>query len=102
RRRHTRLVSDWSSDVCSSDLFRNKNECELVLFGVTSKLIGTGAGRLLMNRALQRAWAQPLTRLWVHTCSLDHPRALAFYQRCGRSEERRVGEEGRTSGTASD
>src|SRR5262249_57428307 len=21
RRRHTRLVSDWSSDVCSSDLF---------------------------------------------------------------------------------
>src|SRR5258706_10960562 len=23
RRRHTRLVSDWSSDVCSSDLFSN-------------------------------------------------------------------------------
>src|SRR5258706_11896494 len=22
RRRHTRLVSDWSSDVCSSDLFK--------------------------------------------------------------------------------
>src|SRR5437016_14568672 len=24
RRRHTRLVSDWSSDVCSSDLFHYK------------------------------------------------------------------------------
>src|SRR5258706_5949906 len=24
RRRHTRLVSDWSSDVCSSDLFLTK------------------------------------------------------------------------------
>src|SRR5262249_56189033 len=23
RRRHTRLVSDWSSDVCSSDLYEN-------------------------------------------------------------------------------
>src|SRR5437016_10825219 len=23
RRRHTRLVSDWSSDVCSSDLWRS-------------------------------------------------------------------------------
>src|SRR5262245_64551825 len=23
RRRHTRCLSDWSSDVCSSDLFRN-------------------------------------------------------------------------------
>ncbi|CCD95389.1 conserved hypothetical protein [Bradyrhizobium sp. ORS 375] len=63
--------------------FRRNNECELVLFGVTSKLIGTGAGRLLMNHALRRAWAQPLTRLWVHTCSFDHPRALAFYQRSG-------------------
>src|SRR5256885_8282932 len=24
RRRHTRLQGDWSSDVCSSDLFRNR------------------------------------------------------------------------------
>ena len=69
--------------------FRKKNDCELVLFGVTAKLIGTGAGRLLMNRALQRAWARPLTRLWVHTCSFDHPRALAFYQRSGFRPYRR-------------
>ncbi|MGY3448447.1 GNAT family N-acetyltransferase [Bradyrhizobium sp. USDA 4353] len=69
--------------------FRKNNECELVLFGVTSKLIGTGAGRLLMNHALRRAWAQPLTRLWVHTCSFDHPRALAFYQRSGFRPYRR-------------
>src|SRR5438046_9035368 len=26
RRRHTRLVSDWSSDVCSSDLYRPRYE----------------------------------------------------------------------------
>ena len=25
RRRHTRLVRDWSSDVCSSDLLRAEN-----------------------------------------------------------------------------
>src|SRR5262245_62498415 len=25
RRRHTRCLSDWSSDVCSSDLFRKRN-----------------------------------------------------------------------------
>ncbi|MGJ4890530.1 GNAT family N-acetyltransferase [Bradyrhizobium sp. HKCCYLRH3099] len=69
--------------------FRKTNECELALFGVTSKLIGTGAGRLLMNHALRRAWAQPLTRLWVHTCSFDHPRALTFYQRAGFRPYRR-------------
>src|SRR5262249_57132309 len=27
RRRHTRLVSDWSSDVCSSDLTFKSREC---------------------------------------------------------------------------
>ncbi|MGJ4950792.1 GNAT family N-acetyltransferase [Bradyrhizobium sp. HKCCYLS20291] len=69
--------------------FSKKNECELVLFGVTSRLIGTSAGRFLMNHALRRAWAQPLTRLWVHTCSFDHPRALAFYQRSGFRPYRR-------------
>ena len=63
--------------------FRAKNECEIVLFGVTAKLIGSGAGRFLMNRALQRAWSRPLTRLWVHTCTFDHPHALGFYQRSG-------------------
>src|SRR5258706_368398 len=26
RRRHTRLVSDWSSDVCSSDLIRGRSK----------------------------------------------------------------------------
>ncbi|MFN5454950.1 GNAT family N-acetyltransferase [Bradyrhizobium sp.] len=83
------LAHDSGDEALLELDFRNKNECELVLFGVTSKLIGTGAGRLLMNRALQRAWAQPLTRLWVHTCSLDHPRARAFYQRGGVRPYRR-------------
>jgi GNAT superfamily N-acetyltransferase len=79
----TTLEHDGGDEALLEFDFRKQNECELVLFGVTSKLIGTGAGRLLMNHALRRAWAQPLTRLWVHTCSFDHPRALAFYQRSG-------------------
>ena len=29
RRRHTRLVSDWSSDVCSSDLKKREQTCAL-------------------------------------------------------------------------
>jgi GNAT superfamily N-acetyltransferase len=79
----TTLAHDGGDEALLELDFRRKNECELVLFGVTAKLIGTGAGRLLMNHALRRAWARPLTRLWVHTCSFDHPRALAFYQRSG-------------------
>lgn len=63
--------------------FSHSGQCEIALFGVTARLIGTGAGRWLINRALQRAWSQPIVRLWLHSCTFDHPAALAFYQRSG-------------------
>jgi GNAT superfamily N-acetyltransferase len=63
--------------------FRAADECELSFFGLTQPFIGTGAGRFLMNRALERAWSRPIKRLWVHTCTFDHPDALAFYVRSG-------------------
>jgi GNAT superfamily N-acetyltransferase len=59
--------------------FRQAEVCELSFFGVTPGLIGKGAGRWLMNRALELAWSRPIRRFWVHTCTLDHPRALTFY-----------------------
>ena len=63
--------------------FREAGQCELGFFGVATKLIGSGAGRWLMNRAVELSWSRPITRVWVHTCTLDHPSALAFYQRSG-------------------
>jgi GNAT superfamily N-acetyltransferase len=63
--------------------FREAGVCELSFFGVTSGLIGKGAGRWLMNRALELVWSRPIRRLWVHTCTLDHPHALTFYLRSG-------------------
>jgi GNAT superfamily N-acetyltransferase len=63
--------------------FREPGECEIGLFGVAPPLVGTGAGRWLMNRALEIAWSRPIERFWLHTCTLDHPRALEFYRRSG-------------------
>ena len=63
--------------------FRHAGVCELSFFGVTPGLVGTGAGRWLMNRALEIVWARPIRRFWVHTCTHDHPNALAFYMRSG-------------------
>ena len=63
--------------------FRESGQCEIGMFGVTAKLVGTGAGHWLMNRALDIAWSRPVDRVWLHTCSFDHPAALAFYQRSG-------------------
>lgn len=58
-------------------------DIELALFGLVKSAIGGGAGRLLMNRAIERAWARAPKRFWVHTCSFDHPAALGFYRRSG-------------------
>jgi GNAT superfamily N-acetyltransferase len=63
--------------------FRKAGEAEIVFFAVTEALIGTGTGRWLMNRALEIAWSHPIERLWVHTCTLDHPGAVDFYIRSG-------------------
>lgn len=63
--------------------FRKPGEAEIAYFAVASELQGGSAGRWLMNRALEIAWAEPIDRLWVHTCTLDHPAALDFYRRSG-------------------
>lgn len=63
--------------------FRTHHECELVFFGLLEPYIGKGAGRWLMNRAIELAWSHPIRRFWVHTCTLDHPSALQFYRRSG-------------------
>jgi GNAT superfamily N-acetyltransferase len=63
--------------------FRTAGVCELAFFGLVPEAVGTGAGRWLMARALERAWRAGIARVWVHTCHLDHPHALEFYIRSG-------------------
>jgi GNAT superfamily N-acetyltransferase len=51
------LVVDGRDEGLLELDFREPGQCELVYFGVTASLIGTGAARFLMNRALERAWS---------------------------------------------
>lgn len=69
--------------------FRHEGACELAYFGLTPALIGAGAGRYLMNQAIRHAWAAPIRRFHVHTCTNDSPHALAFYMRSGFTPYRR-------------
>jgi GNAT superfamily N-acetyltransferase len=83
--------------------FRDAGQCEIVYFGVTAPLIGRGAARWLMNRALEMAWSRLVARVWLHTCTFDHPGAISFYQRSGFRPFRRqieVADDPRLDGTA--
>lgn len=56
---------------------------EIVTFGVVPEAVGTGAAHALMAGTLTRIFASGAARVWLHTCTFDHPRALAFYRRNG-------------------
>lgn len=62
---------------------RRTGEVEIAYLGLTPPFIGRGLGRYLMGATLRAAWAQAVTRVWLHTCTEDHPGALAFYRRAG-------------------
>ncbi len=71
--------------------FSEPDEVELVFLGLTSDVTGKGIGRAVMSAATELAWAKPVQRFWVHTCTFDHPSALGFYIRSGfEPYERRV------------
>jgi GNAT superfamily N-acetyltransferase len=57
---------------------------------LTADLLGRGAGRHLMEHSLAAAWDSAPERVWVHTCTLDHPRALSFYLKAGFSPYKRA------------
>jgi GNAT superfamily N-acetyltransferase len=63
--------------------FRTPGACELAFLGVAGCVQGRGVGRWLMQEAVARAWAVPIDRFHVHTCTFDHPAALPFYMRSG-------------------
>lgn len=62
---------------------RTRGGCELSYFGLVPELAGKGLGRWLMAEAMARAWVPGVERVWVHTCTLDHPSALNFYRAQG-------------------
>jgi GNAT superfamily N-acetyltransferase len=70
--------------------FREAGECELAFIGLVPELAGHGHGRWLLAEAVDRAWRNGVSRVHVHTCSLDHPAALAAYARAGFTPYKRA------------
>ncbi len=64
--------------------FQDSGNVEIVYFGLLSRFIKKGLGGPLLLAAVEQAWSNPLTtRIWVHTCTEDHPYALKNYRNHG-------------------
>lgn len=68
-------------------------EVQILYFGLKNPFIGKGLGRYFLDWSVQQSFRletqQETQRLWVHTCSLDHERALSTYEAAGFQEFRR-------------
>jgi len=60
-----------------------EDEVEISLFGLAPGETGRGLGRAMMAHTLREAWTGGTKRVWLHTCTLDDPRALGFYRKMG-------------------
>lgn len=84
-----------------------RTHAEIRYFGLAETGIGRGLGRTMLERAIDAAWSiherfdgvPEVSRVWLHTCSLDGPAALGNYQKRGfvvckvEHEEREVAPE---------
>ena len=62
---------------------RVPDEVEIAYFGLLPQFIGCKLGPWFLYWAVREAQSQNPDRIWVNTCTLDHPAALALYQRTG-------------------
>ena len=100
----TRFVQDPNVDLYVMNIqgapagfylldFREEGVCDLAYFGLAPRAVGRGIGEWMLCSALHQGWDRPgVEKMTVNTCTLDHPAALALYQKWGfhpvRREER--------------
>jgi GNAT superfamily N-acetyltransferase len=62
---------------------RKPGMANIAYFGLMPEAIGRRMGYFFLYHTCMNAWALPIQRLTINTCTLDHPRALPLYQRLG-------------------
>src|SRR5205814_7924515 len=91
RRRHTRCLSDWSSDVCSSDL-------DVDIASLSHRQLRRERRRMQMIFQDPYAALDPRMTVGQIIAEPIETFRLAAGEEKRRSEERRVGKEGRARG----
>lgn len=55
----------------------------ILCFGLLEAFIGKGLGGHLLTKCVERCWEREANRIWLRTCTHDHPHALANYKSRG-------------------
>ena len=61
------------------ELDNREGDPEIAYFGLLPTHVGRGLGGYFLTAAVDRAWQMGGRRVWLHTCTLDHPSALPAY-----------------------
>lgn len=78
------LLSSRAAPAGYFELRRHQDRSvEVAYFGLLPEFLGRGWGGYLLTLAVRSAWATGPERVWLHTCSLDHPAALPNYLKRG-------------------
>tara|TARA_B100000683_G_C12222622_1_gene445667 strand:- start:141 stop:644 length:504 start_codon:yes stop_codon:yes gene_type:complete len=56
-----------------------KKEVEIAYFGILEEYQNKKLGSFLLSEAIKTSFDQNISRVWLHTCSLDHKNALNNY-----------------------
>ena len=65
------------------ELVFKDDEARIAYFGMMPDFQRLGVGGFLLDTLVRGAWARGIKVLRVETCTLDHPMALATYQKMG-------------------
>ena len=77
----TYVISEFEDLIGFFELLYNPNlnETEISYFGLLEEYIGKGIGGYALSEAIKKAFEKNIKRVWLHTCTLDHPNALKNY-----------------------
>ena len=57
----------------------NNNHTEIAYFGILEDYLGKKCGGYLLSEAIKNLFEEGMSRVWLHTCSLDHENAIKNY-----------------------
>jgi GNAT superfamily N-acetyltransferase len=63
--------------------FRSENQVELAYCGLRPKFLGQHLAGALLRHGITQAFRNDPERVWLHTCTQDHPNAINVYEHMG-------------------